>query len=468
MVNPLWILIIALGIAFLISLLDKIGKSFAMLVFFSALVVITAISAQWFFHLLYGGESINIFTAGYKPPFSINLKVGLIEAVFLFLINLAALMSAFYLTEKFRQTKSYALSLYLSLVLGLNGLIMTRDLFNVFVFLEITSIATYALIGLDRNIRSLSGGFKYVIAGGIASALFLLGTIYIYKFTGSLNIDYIVASKHLLAGKTGFIAVFLLLSAILIELKPFPANGWALDVYQSAHPGISALISSASSAAIFFVFYKILPFVQADLVSVVSVLGMITFIFSNLLGLKQTSTRRLLGYSSIGQIGLLIAALTLITQFQYEVEFAGSIFIIVGGLFINHFFAKAGLFWLAGIVKGDKLSDWKILNSASIKLIMFGSFLFALIGLPPFPGFWAKWELIMHLASNNMTSWIFLILLGSILEAIYLLRWFGIVVKAGNQKEVDISFDKSLPVSIFFLFLYLFGLIISDTISGFD
>lgn len=468
MVNPIWILIIALGIAFLISLFDKINKNIALLIFFSALVVIMAISAQWFFHLLYGGESINIFTAGFAPPFSINLKVGLIEAVFLFLINLAALMSAFYLTEKFRRTRSYALSLYLSLVLGLNGLVMTRDLFNIFVFLEITSIATYSLIGLERNIRSLAAGFKYIIAGGIASALFLLGTIYIYKFTGSLNIDYIWGSKHLLAGKAGFLAVFLLLSAILIELKPFPANGWALDVYQSAHPGITALISSASAAAIFFVFYKILPFMPADLVYFISVLGVITFIFSNLLGLKQTSARRLLGYSSIGQIGLLIAALSLITQFQYETEYAGSIFIIVGGLFINHFFAKAGLFWLAGIVEGDKLRDWKILNTTSIKLIMFASFLFALIGLPPFPGFWAKWELMMHLASNNMSGWIFLILLGSLLEAIYLLRWLGIVIKSENRQEVEITFHKSLPVSIFFLFLYLFGLIISDTIGSFD
>jgi formate hydrogenlyase subunit 3/multisubunit Na+/H+ antiporter MnhD subunit len=339
MVNPLWILIIALGIAFLISLFDKIGKSFTMLIFFSALVVITAISAQWFFHLLYGGESINIFTAGFKPPFSINLKVGLIEAVFLLLVNLAALMSAFYLSDKFKKTKSYALSLFLSLVLGLNGLIMTRDLFNIFVFLEITSIATYALISLDRNIRSLSAGFKYVIAGGIASALFLLGTIYIYKFTGSLNIDYIIASKHLLVGKTGFLAVFLLLSAILIELKPFPANGWALDVYQAANPSIAALISAASSAAIFFVFYKILPFIQADLVTFLSVLGIITFIFSNLIGLKQTSSRRLLGYSSIGQIGLLIAAITLIKRFPSELEYAISMEIVVGGLLINHFFA---------------------------------------------------------------------------------------------------------------------------------
>lgn len=467
MVNPIWILIVTLGIAFLIALFDKLSRSFSQLIFFGALVLTTAISAQWFFHLLYGGENIQIFTAGTIPPISINLQMGLEESLFTFLINLAALLSALYLTPKFKLAKSYALSLYLAMVLGLNGLVMTRDLFNVFVFLEITSIATYGLIAFNKNTRSLSAGFKYLIAGRLASAFFLLGTIYIYKFTGTLNIDFIINSQELLNGKLGFLALFMLLSAILIELKPFPANGWALDVYQAADPGISALIAAASSAAIFFVFYKLIYLFDV-LLPAITVLGMLTFIGSNLVALKQQNGRRLLGYSSIAQMGLLLAAITMIFQFSNLETVGNSIFVIVGGLFINHFLAKAGLFWLSGMIKGEKLEDFASLKSDPMKLIMFASFLFALIGLPPFPGFWAKWELIMQLASNNLMPWIGLILFGSLLEAIYLLRWLVKIISIKTAIQSTYSFHKVLPVSLFFLLLYLFGLISSNHLEGFD
>ncbi|MCF7793125.1 MAG: hypothetical protein K9N09_08380 [Candidatus Cloacimonetes bacterium] len=467
MVNPIWILLVTLGIAFLIALFDKLSRSLSQLVFFGALVLTTAISAQWFFNILYGGEGTQIFTAGTIPPISINLQMGLEESLFTFLINLAALLSALYLAPKFRLAKSYALSLYLALVLGLNGLVMTRDLFNVFVFLEITAISTYGLIALNKNTQSLSAGFKYLIAGGLASAFFLLGTIYIYKFTGTLNIDFIINSQEMLSGKLGFLALFLLLSAVLIELKPFPANGWALDVYQAADPGISALIAAASSAAIFFVFYKLI-FLFDAILPAITVLGMITFIGSNLVALKQTNGRRLLGYSSIAQMGLLLAALALIFQFSDLESVGNSIFVIIGGLFINHFLAKAGLFWLAGMVKGQKLEDFAVLKSDPMKIIMFTSFLFALIGLPPFPGFWAKWELIMQLAANNMLPLIGLILFGSLLEAVYLLRWLVKIVSSKTKEPSTYNFNKVLPVSLFFLLLYLFGLISSNHLEGSD
>ncbi len=467
MVNPIWILIIALAVAFLISILEKLGRSFSHLIFFSALTLMTGISSQWFFHLIYGGQSRQIFTAGTIPPISINLRLGLEEALFTFLINLAALLSALYLTRSFRTARSYLLSLYLTMILGLNGLIMTRDLFNVFVFLEITAISTYALISLQKNTRSLSAGFKYLIAGGIASAFFLLGTIYLYKLTGTLNIDFIVNSRDLLTGKLGFIAAFLLLSSVLIELKSFPANGWALDVYQAADAAISAIIAAASSAAVFFVFYKIIFLFEAILPAI-SVLGMITFIGSNLLGLKQADSRRLLGYSSIAQMGLLLAAITLIFQYSNSDNIGNSILVIVGGLFINHFLAKAGLFWLAGMVTGTRLKDFAVFKSDPLKLIIFGSFLFALIGLPPFPGFWAKWELIMQLASHNMITWIVLILAGSLLEAVYLLRWLVKAVSAESSEKMPYDFCKILPVALFFLLLYIFGLISSNHLEGSD
>src|SRR5262245_18957619 len=105
-----------------------------------------------------------------------------------------------------------------------------------------------------------------------------------------------------------------LLASLLVELKPFPANGWGLDVYETAQAQVAALISVGVSAGVFFVFLKLLPLFENQL-QLIAVSGAITFVFSNLVGLRQTKAQRLLGYSSIGQLGLLVMAVALLEPF---------------------------------------------------------------------------------------------------------------------------------------------------------
>ena len=243
--------------------------------------------------------------------------------------------------------------LYLIMVMGINGMIMTRDLFNLFIFIEITSIATYALIGIERTGSVLAAGFKYIIATSVASSFFLLGTIFIYYQTGTLNIDDIIANHNLIQGLVGFIATLFVLTSLLIELKPYPANGWGLDVYETAPSGIASLISVGVSAGVLFAVYKILPLMDAYMSSI-ALIGGVTFLFSNVIGLKQDNAKRLLGYSSIGQMGLLTMTLALLLQLDASTYLA----LIVGGLFVNHLLAKAGLFWLAGIINRSNINDW--------------------------------------------------------------------------------------------------------------
>src|SRR5208337_3152348 len=96
-----------------------------------------------------------------------------------------------------------------------------------------------------------------------------------------------------------------------------------------------------------------------------------------------------------------------------------------GGLFVNHLFAKVGLFWLAGYVGKEELQDWSVLRAQPGALLLFGVLLVAISGLPPFPGFWAKWRLIMSLAAGERYVWITIVLVGSLLEAAYMFSWFG-------------------------------------------
>jgi formate hydrogenlyase subunit 3/multisubunit Na+/H+ antiporter MnhD subunit len=346
--------------------------------------------------------------------------------------------------------------------MGINGMIMTRDLFNLFIFIEITSIATYALIGMDRTAAVLAAGFKYIMATSIASAFFLLGTIFLYYQTGTLNIDDLIASRELIQGPIGFIATVFLLTSLLIELKPYPANGWGLDVYETAPSGIASIISVGVSAGVFFAFYKLLPLMTTYLDSITLIAG-ITFLASNIIALKQNNSKRLLGYSSIGQMALLTLAIALMTQAGAEAQLP----LVIGGLFINHLFAKAGLFWLAGIIDRQSIRDWSVIAKRPGLLLLFGILIAALIGLPPFPGFWAKWELVMQLASADRYIWIGLILLGSLLEAAYLFRWFSYARQQNADTTeqsspavttgINIGFWKSAPVALAALLLFATG-----------
>jgi len=452
LLQPLGLFVVALGAAFLIPLFFRASRISAVLVFLTALSGMTVIAAWNLLLLVKGAPAMEILTAGVAPPYSINLRFGLFEGGFVLAVNLIALLAAWHYLPTLR-TRASALLLFLVMVMGINGMIMTRDLFNLFIFIEITSIATYSLIGMQQTAGGLAAGFKYIIATSLASAFFLLGTIFLYYLTGTLNIDDMVAHRELISGPIGFIATLFLLTSLLIELKPYPANGWGLDVYETAPGGIASLISVGVSAGAFFALFKTLVLLDSYLVSI-AVVGGATFLVSNLIGLKQENAKRLLGYSSIGQMGLLTLALAATVQLGAEEQLP----LIVGGLFINHLLAKAGLFWLAGLLDRTAVRDWSALAGRPLLLLVFGTLLAALVGLPPFPGFWAKWVLVMELAAGGLYPWIAVVLLGSLLEAAYLFRWFTQALEAReNDTPAVVGVEQLAPVALAAMLLYLTG-----------
>lgn len=436
LLQPLNIFLLGLGGGFLIPLLYRIGKPLPAIAFIIALGGIAVVSGSCLWALHNGLPTIEVLTAGSVPPFSINLRFGLWEGFFAFSVNVAALFGAWHLWPRLRESYA-ALLLYLIVTTGINGMVMTRDLFNLFVFLEIVSIGTYGLLGLERTPPALAASFKYIMATVLASSFFLLGSVLLYHVTGTLNIDEMIAQRALITGPIGATALLLVLACLIIELKPFPANGWGLDVYESAPSGIAALVSGGVSAGVFFALYKLLP-LFADHLGIIAISGGVTFLFSNLIGLKQTNVQRMLGYSSIAQMGLLTLALALLHQAGAE----ASLPLVVGGLFFNHLFAKAGLFWLAGAVGRPGLDGWSAIAGRPLVLLVLALLLIAIAGLPPFPGFWAKWELVMQLSGAKLYIWIGVILVGSLLEAAYMFSWFK---QATRAKPGDVPAKPSLP-----------------------
>ncbi len=444
MVNPIYIIVITLGAAFIIGLFRKTGPGIHVTLALIATAAITAVSAQWTIGILAGNvEEINIFTAGMNPPLSINLYMGKIEAVLTLIVNAAVFLSTMYIGREYRKSSVFTFMLLLVFAMGLNGIILTRDLFNLFVFIEIVSIASAGLIVLNSDIKQLGAGFKYVIAGALASGFMLIGIIFTYYRTGSLNIDVISGMFSFELVKACYIGMFLLFIGIVIELKPFPANGWGLDAYEASASPVGAMLAGGTATAMFFAYTKINQLSGGTFLNASLYIGALTFAGMNILALKQTNAKRLLGYSSISQIGMVVMVYAMVNLFDIE-----NGMMIVLALLVTHAIAKAVLFWLSGIIGKAGTDEWGIIRKRNILIAVFAIAVGALLALPPFPSFYAKWELVMKLAASGHYGWIFILLGGALIEAVYLMRWFGNAVKNDYSEDdkLDFRFGTAVPV----------------------
>ncbi len=462
--NPLLTIVAPLAAGFLIPLIGRLSRDRrttsipAAVLFYAALAVLVGVPAVRLPSIL-TAQAAEIFTAGFQPPLSINLRLGGVEVALLALINIVGFLVALSLHRRLTETGTGSMVLFLMILLGANGLVMTRDLFNTFVFMEILAIGTYGLIALDDRPEQFAAGFKYLIAGGISSVLFLLGTVYLYRITGTLNIDGMIEAVTVdLSGAqagsrgtavimtaTGFTATFLVLMGLLIELKPWPANGWALDAYQAAHPGVAAMLSAVNATAGVFVLAKLTPLFPAQLLETLLWVGALTFVAANVMGLRQFDVRRMLGYSSVAQIGLITAVLALIALQGLSPLY---LILVAGGLLVTHAIAKAGLFMIAGafVPRADQhgapptgtggaapVAHRLIGAIGSVGVMILA---IALVGLPPFPSFFAKWQLVNTLVSSGRIAILVLILAGTLAEAVYLLRWAGGLVRATGARAM--------------------------------
>lgn len=437
LLDPILLIALPMALAFMLPLVDKAGRAVTHAVHMSLLAGLFGLTAWWTWGMAHGAPPMVIETGGWAPPVGIALQLGLTEGLLVLLAQGGALASALYLRGRDSHRDLRAIALQIALLIGATGLIMTRDFFNIFVFVEITGIATYALALTGREERSLEAGFKYMLVGSAASVFLLLGISMLYKHTGHLNLDAMQAA--LATGSTGSVAVALgiafmmLLVAFAAELKLFPVNGPALDLYEGIDPGVSALLVTTAVNGYLFAFFKVLPLFPANWAIIVASLGMVTFVGSNLMANRQTSIRRMLGYSSSAQVGLLVGLLPFVVLKQVALL---PILVLV----VNHTLAKATLLWLAGHGERLNLSNWKGAFSRQplARLALVGAIL-AITGLPPFPGFFGKWEILVSLAGNHFYGWFAAILIGSLLEFGYYYKWL---------REVQSGEDEAAPAPL--------------------
>lgn len=432
MVNPLILLAISLFTAFIFPLFEKIHINLGKVAVVSALTSLVVIPSTWILTFINENQSlVYSSTAGLNSLFTINVSAGIIESMALVTVNLLGLFIISQLIfTRVNSWKGREIILFMVMILGANGLILTRDLFNIFVFMEISSISLFGLLSRSKDKRVFEGGFKYMLATGVSSTLFLVGTGLFYMLAGSLNIDAVPGEVL-----TGYGAVFrlwpvLILTGLVIELKPALANGWAMDTYEAADHHLGAVMSGIQATAFLIVLTKLLSIiVSSQLLPVILFIGCITFIISQIQGVSQGSFKKMLGYSSSAQIGLVLIVLGM-----------GSSFMTAIIILLSHGVAKSGLFFVGKYLDEEVsgYSNMKLLSERRrpLMLILGAVFILALLGLPPFPAFGAKWTFLKILGEGGNYPLIALILGGSLFEGIYLFRWLG-----GKMRHPEDGYD---------------------------
>ena len=356
------------------------------------------------------GQS-GVYRVGKWPiPLGINLVLDGFSGLLILTVSVvsfaAMLFSADYM-ERYTAKPKY-LSLFLLMVTGMNGVVLSGDIFNLFVFLEIASIASYALVGFGCGHEELEASFKYIVLGSIASMFILFGIGLVYGNTGSLNMAYIsqaIAGRGLNRGLLFALGLFVAGFGLKAALVPFHA--WLPDAHPSAPAPISAMLSGVlikalGVYALIRVVFNVFG-ITIQLGWVLLILGVLSMVAGGFLAIGQLDIKRLMAYSSISQLGYVVMGIGLGGLIIAEGgNPAWAKLAILGGLFhlINHAVYKSLLFLTSGSVEfstGTRRMDQmgglsKVLPITRATCTIASA---SIAGVPPFSGFWSKLILLI-------------------------------------------------------------------------
>lgn len=422
-ISPVLYIAIPLMAAFLIPLFGKLNKELVRLIPGLVLLFLSYVSIHLMSHVIHQSSIVEII-AGWRPPWGINLVFSPFSGFLVTLMTFLGLLIWIY-TYNFKPEVDYSqttkyYTLFMMVITGAIGIVLTGDIFNMFVFLEITAISSYALTAFYRERDGAEAAFKYILIGGFSSFFILLAILLLYTQVGTLNMaDIAQKMPGVDPYMKGIILVFFFVG-FGIEAEMFPLNGWAPDAYTQAPGPISAVFSGMVVKAGIYAMIRVL-FTLFDVPAVFDLLlimGLITMVVAEVIALRQEKIKRMLAYSSIGQMGLVLVAFSMGTK---TAVFA-AIF-----LMFNHAVIKGLLFLSATYLvynsKEKKISEMSGLG----KLMPFTSLMFALgavaiVGLPPFAGFWSKLYVLIAAAKTQHIVAMSIILIISVVEIVYYFR----------------------------------------------
>ena len=430
--GPAFLMAVPLIMAAITSILPNKRVAWASTFIVTAILTITAFAIA-----IYNTEvGTTIYKmGGWAPPHGISLVIDALNAPIIVLIAVMSLITVFYalpatVAEIKPNKRAPFYAAFLLCIAGLLGMVVTGDAFNVFVFLEVSSISTYVLVamGAARDRRALSAAYNYLILGSIGATFFVIGIGFLYMETGTLNMADMARILANLDGgsRVAKVAFGFIIIGLGLKLAMFPLHTWLPGAYAYAPTPVTAfLASTATKAALylllrftFFVFDPSFAYVANVLMYILVGLGVIGMFFASLQAIFQTDVRRMLAYSSVAQVGYMLLGIGIATTASIS---AGYLHLL------NHAIIKCGLFLALGAMWYrfgiTRTEDFQGLGK-TMPLTM-GAFTvsgLSLIGVPFTAGFVSKLNLTLAAAAAGWWWAVGVIMLASILALVYIGR----------------------------------------------
>ena len=407
---------------------------------------------------------ISYAMGGWEAPWGIEL---LIEPVNAFVLLIVSGISAVVLTAARRSfedeiPKDRLYLLYAAFLLcetGLLGMTSAGDAFNVFVFLEISSLATYALIAMGPHRRALTAAFRYLVMGTVGGTFILFGVGLLYMVTGTLNIqDLYQRLQAVDADRTVLVALVCILIGTSIKLALLPLGAWLPNAYTFAPSAVTAFLAATATKVAFYVMarfvYRIfgadLVFERFHIDSVLMPLALIAMFLGAALAVFERDVKRLLAYSSLSQIGYMVLGLSL-----------ASVTGLTGGIvhLFNHALMKSGLFLVMACaayrVGSTRLSALRGLGKRMpLTAATFVAGGLAMIGVPMTAGFVSKWYLVKGALEQDLWPVALLVLLSSLLAVVYVWKVVEVFYFLEPPEEVG---REEAPWSMLLPTMFLIG-----------
>ena len=429
--SSLSILILAslLLFSFIATLVGIWRLTWAYIVAIIGMAIALVAAGAGFFRVLSEGE-LHHYLGGWPPPFGIEYVLDHLSAFMAVIVVFIGFIAVIYppVAGLYHAPRKGVpmYGLILLLIAGLVGVIVTGDLFNLFVFLEIYSLASYALITLGGD-RAVVASFRYLVLGTIAGSFYLLGVGFIYFSTGTLNMaDAAQLLPPLYGSPTIMAAVALIVIGMGIKMALFPLHVWLPDAHSYAPPVIAAVLAAIQIEVAAYVVIRMLltvfqPQYFIEVLPVTTVIGWIAavgIIFGSVMAIAQREFKRMLAYSTVAQVAYIGLGIGLANPLG-----------LIGGLLhiLNHAFMKSCLFLVAGGIRYQtglhEIPQFAGLGrKMPLMMAAFTAAALSMVGIPPTCGFFSKWYLV--LGSIDANNWVFVavILTSSLLTAVYFFR----------------------------------------------
>lgn len=356
-------------------------------------------------------------------------------------VSAAVIIASLDYADRFRQHKGEFFALVMIATGGMMLLSGARELATIFVALELTSITQFILVGFLRDDRGSEAALKYLLLGAVASAIALYGMAFLYGIAGTTRLVTTDGSPSIAsviaAGEAGnqsalIVAMVFIAAGFGFKMAIVPFQMWAPDVYEGSPTPVAAFLSVGSKAAAFAVVLRIFyegfgtdTFIAGEWKLMFAVLAAITMTVGNVMALRQTNIRRLLGYSSIAQAGNFLIGLAAISAAD-ESQFgaSGVVFFLATYAFTNlgAFFAVIAI---SNRTNSDEIADYAgIARRAPVAALVLTICLLSLTGLPPTAGFWAKLYIFNAGIRADLAWLVTVAVLNTVLSAFY---YMGVV-----------------------------------------